>query len=177
LLDLGCGSGVVSASLQDNEDLELFASDISQEAIDFVEASTFGIKYRCGSLFEPWQFCKFDYICDDVSGVAKEFAFPWFEGVATAGEDGSDLVCQVIQQAPKYLEPLGKLFFPIVSLSNQQKIKSTALNTFENLKLIGHQDFILHEKLQNIKLPKEYYKISHGIKMMWTDIYMCTLDK
>ena len=171
LLDLGCGSGIVGRSLL-KEGLDVYASDIDKDVCLHVGWDE-PILSRQGSLFEPWDMWKFDYIVDDVSGVAKDYAFPWFEGVATAGEDGSDLVCKVIRQAPKYLTESGILFFPIVSLSNKQEIQRVALDTFENLTHIGHKDFILPKELQEKQIPKEYYKERFGIKLMYTDIYMC----
>ena len=179
LLDLACGSGIVGREFTDIA--EVYASDIDQEAVDYVSDNFWDITPRCGNLFEPWEGMKFDYIIDDVSGIAEDIAkvSPWFEGVScSSGKDGADLVIRVLEQAPKYLDKDGKIFFPIVSLSNVDRILDTA-NKLYKIELLSHNDF---------PLPKEMYKHldlmrelkSHGIQfkekfgmiIFHTNVYM-----
>ena len=185
ILDLGCGCGIVGKAFENNVDVSY--SDIDQEAIERLKKEDPDFDARCGSLFEPWQGMRFNYIVDDVSGIAEELAkvSPWFEGVSCeSGEDGADLVCKVIQQAPKYLNPLGKLFFPIVSLSNSRRIRTAAVNMFENLKLIGTQDFPLPKEMyKHLDLMKKLkdkgfidYKEKFGMVLFKTEVYMVTKE-
>ena len=86
------------------------------------------IDAKCGALLEPWEGETFDYIVDDVSGVAEEAArlSPWFKAVpCQSGPDGTSLVTEVINKAPAYLKKGGSIFFPVVSFSNVNKIVKT----------------------------------------------------
>ena len=138
LLDLGCGAGANGISLQKLGLVKgpIFASDLSKEAVQCALEN--GKLHQCeiivrkGSLFEPWGGEKFDYIINDVSGVANAVAeiSPWFDKVPCfSGEDGTLLTCQILEQATQYLNENGMLFFPVLSLSKIDKI----LNKF-NLK-------------------------------------------
>lgn len=148
LLDLGCGSGVVGAALSHLVD-DLYASDISEEAAYHTALEYPDILVRCGNLFAPWEGEKFNYIVDDVSGVAEEIAkiSPWFEGVpCNSGKDGANLVVEVLKEAPKYLAEGGKLFFPIVSLSNVNHIRDVARDIYR-LELLSQTDFPLPKEM------------------------------
>ena len=154
-LDLGCGCGVMGIALQQSGLITepLYASDLSEEAVLCVRENA--RKYCCpvvvrsGPLFDPWGNEKFDYIIDDVSGVSEEVAkiSPWFDNVpCDSGLDGTALVVSVIKEAPKHLNPGGRLFFPIVSFSNPDRIIEAAKQSFE------HVEFIIREEWP---LPKE----------------------
>ena len=172
LLDLGCGCGIVGRSLL-KDGLDVYASDIGPEATIKVGYPDEPIIVRTGSLFEPWELWKFDFIVDDVSGVSEEVENPWFEGVpCESGKDGADLVCKVIEQAPKYLTEHGKLFFPIVSLSNAKRVFHKAEQVFHKVELLSHTEFPLPKEMYKQKINPEYFKERFGIKIFWTDIYL-----
>jgi len=182
LLDLACGSGIVGASLWKDIDFDqVYASDISPEAIKMVQNKYPYIEARCGNLFEPWLGMAFDYIVDDVSGVAEDIATisPWFDGVPCAsGKDGADLVCDVLSQAHLYLEENGTLFFPIVSLSNVERIKDTASKLWK-LELLSHTDFPLPKDIpiEILEGHGKYgieFKEKFGMVLFYTDIYKAT---
>ena len=73
LLDLGCGCGVVGVVLAKQSFVRgpIYASDISQVAVDAAREnySLHGIaaEVRRGSVFEPWPNMRFDLVIDDVS--------------------------------------------------------------------------------------------------------------
>ena len=172
LLDLGCGCGIVGRSLL-KDGLDVYASDISPEATIKVGYPDEPIIVRTGSLFEPWDLWKFDYIVDDVSGVSEEIENPWFDGVpCNSGKDGTSLIREVIIKAPKYLTEHGKLFFPIVSLSNQKRILDETEKTFKSVTLLSHTEFPLPKEMYHIDIPKDYIKERFGMKIFWTDIYL-----
>jgi len=183
LLDLGCGSGVIATSFTDK--CEVFASDIDPCAVEFLKYYFTKITGKCGSLFEPWIGEKFDFILDDVSGIAEDIAkvSPWFEGVpCDSGKDGTKLVKQVIEQAPNYLTEKGILFFPVISLSDETVILETAFKNFKLVKRIGREEFPLPKEMyKHLDLLKELkdeglinYKERFGMVLFSTEIYMAT---
>ena len=113
-------------------------------------------------------------MAEDIAKVS-----PWFEGVPCAsGKDGADLVVKVLEQAPKHLKPNGKLFFPVVSLSNVNRILDTA-NRLYKIELLSHTNFPLPKEMyEHIDLLRELKKEGIQIKekfgmiLFFTDIYM-----
>ena len=54
---------------------------------------------------------------------------------------GADLVCQVIRECPVHLRPRGRLFFPVISLSNGERILNIAGETFKSVTKIAHEEW------------------------------------
>jgi release factor glutamine methyltransferase len=189
LLDLGCGIGVTGLALSKLGLVKgaLCASDLSQSAVECAKKNaakySCDIVAKCGSVFEPWQGEKFDYIVNDISGVAKAVAeiSPWFTGVpCDAGFDGVALVTQVLNEAPNYLNEGGKIFFPVISLSNIDKIIAAAQDNFKTVRMLSRAEWPLPKEMyQHAALLRELREkndISFSEKfgmMIWsTDIYM-----
>ena len=76
ILDLGCGSGIVSIIINDKLENNIFyASDLSKNSIvccdkNFKKFKIKGI-IKSGSLFKPWTDKKFDFIINDISGISS----------------------------------------------------------------------------------------------------------
>ena len=131
ILDLGCGTGYVGLTIAKKTKIKnnYFFSDLSQKAINLCKtnAKRNGIKIQAktGSMFEPWENKRFDLIIESISAIAKKVAIisPWYRnGIpCDCGEDGTDLVNDVLKVTKKYLKKNGKLIFPIVTLSNKKK--------------------------------------------------------
>ena len=157
ILDLGCGCGVLGIVLADLGLCKepLYASDSSQMAIELAKknARLMSVKYivRFGSLFEPWDDEKFDVIIDDVSGVSDDIAkiSRWYpHGVdCNAGRDGTKWIIQVIKQSKRYLTEKGILIFPVLTLSNGEKILQVAKKTYPSVDLIIKKDWFLPDEI------------------------------
>lgn len=190
-LDLGCGSGVVGLALAMSKKIHstLFASDISEDAVNFlkINANKYGIDIdaRCGSIFDPWDGEKFDYIIDDISGVAERIAeiSPWFKETACeSGEDGTKLVIEAIEKSPNHLNKNGKFFFPILSLSNSEKILSRANDIYENIEMISTKQWQLPKEMSSFKdellVLRDKKVIDFEEKYGWllwtTDVYVAS---
>jgi methylase of polypeptide subunit release factors len=188
ILDLGCGCGVVAILIAKHSEYEinLNASDLSDtvEEVVIKNAKEYGIDIdvRKSNIFDAWEQEKFDLIINDISGVAEEIALisPWFENISCdAGEGGNLLVNKVIDNAHQYLNPFGKLIFPVISFSNKEAILNKANKKFKNIELVERQEWpapdeMSHhmdilEKLKNNGLID--YKISFGKVIGYTEIY------
>jgi release factor glutamine methyltransferase len=191
LLDLGCGSGVLGIVLKELGlvDSCLYASDVSQGAVDcaILNAQMHNIQhnFKAGSLFEPWIDEKFDYIVNDVSGVASEVAqlSSWFENVpCESGREGTDLVVKVLSEAPRRLLQGGVLFFPVISFSKIDNILTAANQSFSKVEKLAHIEWPLPDdmknhvdKLHDLK-EKGYIEFDEkfGMIVWYTDIYMAS---
>lgn len=194
ILDLGCGMGIIGIVLSQIGcvDGAIYGSDLSSGAIDLARknAEKYGVAccYKVGSLFEPWVGEKFGVILDDVPGISRAVQnySHWFpSGIPFApGEDGSELVCQMIEQAPQYLNPKGRLIFPILSLSNTVKILSQANKIFQKVSLIGRKMWSLTDemksKMEELRELQRNRKIfleeKFGMVLWYTEVYEASIN-
>ncbi len=193
-LDLGCGSGVVGLALAMSKKIDgtLFASDLSEDAVNFlrINADKYQIEVdaRAGSVFDPWAGEKFDYIIDDISGVAERIAeiSPWFKETACeSGEDGTKLVIEAIEKSPTHLNVDGKFFFPILSLSNSERILSKANNIYKNVERISTKQWPMPKEMASFKdellILRENKIIDFEEKYGWllwsTDVFVASNPK
>tara|TARA_A100001011_G_scaffold398506_1_gene503175 strand:- start:1084 stop:1803 length:720 start_codon:yes stop_codon:yes gene_type:complete len=187
LLDLGCGNGIVGIALSKfNKANKIYCSDISIEAVKIADLN---IKLNnCvgevikSNIFSNWDGYKFDIIVDDISGISEQVAklSSWFENVpCDAGIDGTANIEKVLNEARYFLNKNGKIFFPVISLSNTNKILDIANKNFKNLKKISHNQWFLPKELSSNltlleKLKKDGcidYCQKFGELICWTDIY------
>jgi 16S rRNA G1207 methylase RsmC len=191
LLDLGCGTGVVGLALhqQGLSKSPVYASDLSESAVmcsrENFERYACPADVRCGTLFEPWRGMKFDVLVDDISGISQSVAdvSPWFQGVpCDTGKDGVDLVAEIIRSAPQYLKEGGRFFFPVLSLSNVDRLMQIAGENFATVDRVGRQDWPLPVELKAhlpllrklgaegaIKLEERF-----GMVVCYTEVYCAT---
>ncbi|MEK7855880.1 MAG: methyltransferase, partial [Acidobacteriota bacterium] len=157
MLDLGCGSGFVGLALAKlgRCTSPLYASDVSADAVALASenARGAGVSYiaKEGSMFSPWGTEKFDVIIDDVAGISDDIAAlsSWYpSGVhCDAGRDGTKWICQILAQASGYLEDRGVLIFPVLSLSNEERILRAVAQSFSSYVVIGERDWFLPDAI------------------------------
>ena len=137
ILDLGCGTGVIGLEISQILKNSVYLSDISKEAIKVAKLNNkkIGKKniIKQGSFFEPWKGKKFDLIICDVAGVSEKISnyTPWYKNSVPngSGNDGTENIVKVIDEAEKYLSKKGKLLVAVISLSDHKKILKFAKKT------------------------------------------------
>ena len=137
-----------------------------------------------GSMFKPWINQKFDLIVESVSAISEPVAnwSPWYNKHITckAGEDGTELVNEILKEGKKFLKKGGKIIFPIVSLSKKDKIISKAKKNYRTVKLLSSKDWPLpkvmykyEKQLENLKKRKLIdYKKRFGIILYTSYIFV-----
>ena len=194
VLDLGCGSGVVGFALHilGKSKGKLYASDLSAEAVMLIKENannlSIPIDSRQGSIFEPWENKSFDFIVDDISGIAEQVAeiSPWFsETSCSSGKDGTNLVIQAITSSPEHLNKDGKFFFPVLSLSNSKKIIETANTVFKSVTKVAQKEWKLPDEMKEhmdtlVDLKSKgliHFEEKYGWLLWSTDVYMAESPK
>jgi 16S rRNA G1207 methylase RsmC len=192
LLDLGCGTGVVGLALQVHNLVTppLCASDLSESAVHCcrqnLKRHECPADVRSGSLFEPWWGERFDVIVDDISGISQDVAAvsPWFQGVpCDTGEDGTGLVAGILRDAPRHLDEGGQLLFPLLSLSNVDRLLQAARETFRDVSRVARQDWPLPAELKtHMPLLRKLHAAGSvkfeerfGMVLCYTEVY-CAAD-
>ena len=195
VLELGCGSGWITKQLLDKfgrQSHNWFLSDISEEAI--VESNTNLVPplaprdLRVGDGFSPWVGDKFDFIINDIAGIADEIAVAsdWYNGVPfKAGVDGLLNTRNVLADLHSYLNPNGVFIAPVISLSNVAEYQDLLSKTFgevifENRTLwplpesLSVQSALLQKlkKDENIILEEKYGKL-----LAFTEVCICRFVK
>jgi|OM-RGC.v1.012819535 methylase of polypeptide subunit release factors len=167
ILDLGCGSGYIAIGVLNfkNKKIEMYGSDISEEACKLTEKNAkfngYKINVKKGSLYQPWKNFKFNFIINDVSGISEVLAkkTKWFKNVSCeSGEDGTKLTLNVLKNSKKYLLKNGAIIFPVLSLANEEKIFDYLKNNFKNYKILATQDWVMPKELM------KYSKILEKLK-------------
>ncbi len=190
ILDLGCGTGYVGLTVAKNIKFKnnYFFSDLSKKAVDLCKKNAkrnkIKIHAKAGSMYEPWKGKKFDLVIESISAIAKKVAVisPWYKnGIpCDCGEDGTQLVNDVLKVTKKHLKKKGKLVFPIVTLSNKRKILKTANKYFKNVKLLVSKDWPLPKSMYSKKKLLERlkkkglisYKTKYGLILYSSEIYI-----
>lgn len=188
LLDLGCGIGVVGITLMRHGIAKkLFASDITPESIYLTnlncENYNIEVDARISNVLDNWSNKRFNIIANDVSGVAVDIAqkSSWFNNVPVeAGVDGTSLILNVIKNAKNHLKDDGILFFPTISLSNEEKIVEEAKTNFSTVEKISSNPWFLPDDLANeIELLETLasqghirFDVKFGKVICYTNIYL-----
>jgi len=191
VLELGCGSGWITNQLigkHPSYSREYFLSDISEEAV--VEANKNLVpplltsNLKTGDGFAPWAGCKFDFVINDIAGIADEIAMSsnWYDGVPfSAGADGLMNTRRVLTDLSNHLEPNGVFIAPVISLSNVSEYRKLLSESFQHVVFdyktpwplpepLAAQKSVLQklEKEGNITLEEKYGKI-----LVYTEVCIC----
>jgi SAM-dependent methyltransferase len=157
VLDLGCGTGIVAVALAKllPSGTAVCASDLSPAAVALTrlnaERNGVAVECRCGTLFEPWHGHQFDLIVEDVSGVAEPLAqlSGWYPPAvpSEAGRDGTRWIVEILDRAPDFLSPGGRLVFPLLTLSQEDRVRERACSRFATVEQLEEQWYPLNEEL------------------------------
>lgn len=151
-VDLGCGSGLFAILMARMGAGRVHALDAQTEACELTRrnAKRNGqagrIDCRVGHLFDPLGPLAADLIVNDVSGVADAIArrAGWFpDTVPTGGEDGADLAVAMFNGVRRHLRPCGRVLFPVISLSDENRILEAAHAAFSRVELLEARRFPL----------------------------------
>ena len=166
VLELGCGSGVISAFLEAHNYFdaieELCISDISDEAVakarsnvgrNISEHKNLKFEAKTGDGLTPWGDKKFDLIINDISAISDKVAplSNWFDfAPCDAGEDGLTNTLKIMDDFSEKMNPGSVLIFPLLSLSNVTKFHSLASEKKYQLEKVASQKW---------PLPPEMYSV------------------
>lgn len=125
VLDMGTGSGAIAIAVAKNSSARVTAVDISKEAIKMAKhnavTNNAKVEFIISDLFEKLDGRKFDYIISNPPYIDKKEYDELDKLVKDnepkialyGGEDGLYYYRKIVEEAPKYLNRGGKIFFEI----------------------------------------------------------------
>ena len=189
VIDVGCGSGVLSFVAARLGALKVIGCDISESAVAAARenAARLGLsdrtEFRAGSLLEPVRDLSADVLIGDVSGIPDEIAevTGWFPDGHAGGPTGAELPVAMLESIGDTLAPGGRLYLPTGTIQDEKRIIDAARRVFgENMEPVVEREFplpdIVGRSLAVAKMMKEGLLNLHrrGSRLLWRlQIWRC----
>lgn len=138
VIDIGCGSGVLSFVAAKLGARRVIGVDLNEEAIVVARenAKALGLadrtEFRVGSLFDPVRDVQAQVIIGDVSGVPDELGkvAGWFPDGHAGGPTGAELPVMMVEEMGECLAPGGRLYLPTGTIQNESRVLEVARRVF-----------------------------------------------
>lgn len=153
VIDVGCGSGVLSFVAARLGAARAYGTDISDEAVRVAadNAGRLGLddrtEFRAGSLLEPVRGIVADVVVGDVSGIPDDLArsTDWFPGGYAGGPTGAEVPMAMLDMVGDHLRPGGRLYLPTATIQDERRVVEAARRVFgaANLEAVLEREFPL----------------------------------
>lgn len=155
VIDVGCGSGVLSFVAARLGAKRVIGCDLSERAVEVARANAerLGlqdrVEFRVGNLLEPVRGEQASVIIGDVSGIPDEIArvAGWFPDGKAGGPTGAELPAAMLESIrdTNCLAPGGSLYLPTGTIQNERSVLDVARRVFgaANLQSLLEREFPL----------------------------------
>jgi SAM-dependent methyltransferase len=161
VLDVGCGSGVLSFVAANLGAGRVVGCDASPDAVlaSQENAVRLGLadrtEFREGNLLDPVRDVTADVVIGDVSGVPDEIAevAGWFPDGRSGGPTGAELPVSMIENLGDCLVPGGRMYLPTGTIQNESRVLDAARRIFgaSNLERILERELPLPDLVAKSK--------------------------
>ena len=189
VIDVGCGSGVLSFVAARMGAKRVVGCDISEQAVRAAAANAerlgLGdrVEFRAGSLLEPVRDVRASVLIGDVSGIPDEIAevAGWFPDGRAGGPTGAELPVAMLESIGDTLAPGGRLYLPTGTIQDEQRIIAAARRVFgDNMEPVVEREFplpdIVGKSIAVARMMKEGLLNLHrrGSRLLWRlQIWRC----
>lgn len=153
VIDVGCGSGILSFVAARLGASRVYGTDVVPEAVEIAisNARSLGLEdrtdFRSGSLLDPLDGVVADVVIGDVSGIPDELAelTDWFPGGHAGGPTGAEVPVALIESVADYLRPGGRMYLPTATLQDEPRVIEAARRIFGamNMEPLAEREFPL----------------------------------
>jgi SAM-dependent methyltransferase len=194
VIDVGCGSGVLSFVAARLGASRVIGCDISEEAIAVARTNAERldladrVEFRVGSLLEPCRDVEADVIIGDVSGIPDEIAAVsgWFPDGRAGGPTGAELPAAMLESLRETdcLATGGRLYLPTGTIQAENRILEVARRIFgaANLQALLSREFPLPDVVAKSKAVAQMMKDGildlheRGSRVLWRlQVWRCVL--
>ena len=163
VIDVGCGSGVLSFVAARLGAQRVIGCDLSGEAVAVAteNARRLGVsdrvEFRQGNLLDPCKGERATVIIGDVSGIPDQIAqiAGWFPDGKAGGPTGAELPAAMLEsvEANDCLVPGGRLYLPTGTIQNESRLLEVARRLFgaANLQSLIEREFPLPDVVAKSK--------------------------
>jgi SAM-dependent methyltransferase len=189
VIDVGCGSGVLSFVAARLGAQRVVGCDISEEAVVAARESAkrLGlqdrVEFRTGSLLDPVRDVEASVVIGDVSGIPDEIAqvTGWFPDGRAGGPTGAELPLMMLESIGDTLVPGGRLYLPTGTIQDEKAILAAARKVFgDNMEPVVAREFplpdIVGKSVAVAKMMKDGLLNLHkrGSRWLWRlQIWRC----
>ena len=156
VVDVGCGSGILSIIAAKLGAARVYGIDAADETVEIASANAAAhgvanvIHFAQGDLFGPLDpSVEADVVIGDVSGVPDEIARAsgWFPSGLAGGPTGAELPMRMIEESKRLLKKGGSLFLPTGSLQDENSILERARSVFGSMRQLTERNIPLPSSL------------------------------
>jgi SAM-dependent methyltransferase len=196
VIDVGCGSGVLSFVAARLGAEKVYGVDLSPEAVETAvrNAEQLGVQdrveFRVGDLLEPMRGVQADVIIGDVSGIPDEIAAVsgWFPDGHAGGPTGAELPAAMLESIRENdcLRPGGRLYLPTGTIQAEGRILEVARRIFgaANLQSLLSREFPLPDVVAKSKAVAQMMKEgildlhARGSRVLWRlQVWRCEMPR
>jgi SAM-dependent methyltransferase len=153
VIDVGCGSGVLSLVAARLSAGKVYGCDVSEEAVTAARqnAARLGVddrtEFRVGNLLEPVSDIEADVVIGDVSGIPDPVAqiTGWFPEGRGGGPTGAELPVAMLEGVGECMKYGGRLYLPTGTIQAEGKVLDVARRVFgaNNMEIVAEREFPL----------------------------------
>lgn len=156
VVDVGCGSGVLSIIAAKLGAAKVYGVDAAEETVEIASANAAAhgvadqVEFAQGDMFEPLDAdLEADVVIGDVSGIPDAIATAsgWFPSGLAGGPTGAELPMRMIEESKRLLKKGGRLFLPTGSLQDETSIIERAKAVFGSMKQLTERNIPLPSSL------------------------------
>lgn len=194
VIDVGCGSGVLSFVAAKLGAGHVIGTDLSAEAVGVARENAIAlglqeqVEFRVGNLLDPVRGEQANVIIGDVSGIPDEIGrlAGWFPDGHAGGPTGAELPAAMLESIRENdcLAPGGRLYLPTGTIQAENKILEVARRIFgqANLQSLLSREFPLPDVVAKSKEVARMMREgildlqSRGSRLLWRlQIWRCEL--
>ncbi len=156
VVDVGCGSGILSIIAAKLGAARVYGVDAADETVEIATANARAhgvadrVQFAQGDMFEPLDpDLEADVVIGDVSGIPDAIATAsgWFPSGLSGGPTGAELPMRMIEESKRLLRKGGALFLPTGSLQDENSILERAKAVFGSMRQVTERNIPLPSSL------------------------------